>query len=55
MIEQPTIIIALASLGYTDGFAASESDGIILWLHDTPQPTETELIEAGWVKYVHNA
>jgi hypothetical protein len=47
---QSTITKALNSLGFTDGWAASEQDGIILWLNEEKQPTEAELIKAGWVK-----
>jgi len=46
----PTIVQALASLGIDDGYAANEAEGIILWTHDEPQPTEAELIAAGWIK-----
>ena len=46
----PTIVQALASLGIDDGYAANEAEGIILWTRDEPQPTEAELIAAGWIK-----
>jgi hypothetical protein len=49
MIEM-TITKALYSLGFTDGWGASEANGIIIWLNDEPQPTEAELIKAGWIK-----
>jgi hypothetical protein len=49
MIEA-TITKALNALGYTDGWAANETDGIVLWEGDEPQPTEAELIAAGWIK-----
>jgi hypothetical protein len=45
-----TITTALNSLGFIDGWAASEQEGIILWLNEEPQPTEAELVKAGWVK-----
>lgn len=45
-----TISLALQSLGFVDGWAANEADGIILWQRDEPQPTEAELIAAGWIK-----
>jgi hypothetical protein len=45
-----TITTALNSLGFTDGWAASEQDGIVLWLNEEKQPTEAELIKAGWIK-----
>ena len=50
MIIEPTIVTALNVLGFNDGWAASELDGIILWERDEPQPTEEELVAAGWVK-----
>ena len=46
----PTIVKALASLGIDDGYAANEAEGIILWTRNEPQPSETELIAAGWIK-----
>ena len=49
MIEL-TIEKAIKSLGFAKGWAVSEQDGIILWLNDEKQPTEAELIKAGWVK-----
>jgi hypothetical protein len=45
-----TITTAINSLGFIDGWAASETDGIVLWLNEEKQPTEAELIKAGWVK-----
>jgi len=45
-----TIAQALSKLGFTNGWAASEADGIILWENDKPQPTDAELIAAGWIK-----
>lgn len=45
-----TIQTALNSLGFEDGWAANEIDGIILWTRNEPQPTEAELISAGWIK-----
>ena len=45
-----TITTALNSLGFFDGWAASEQDGITLWLNEQKQPTEAELVKAGWVK-----
>ena len=48
MIEM-TITKALTALGFDGGWVASEN-GIILWENDKPQPTEAELIKAGWVK-----
>jgi hypothetical protein len=45
-----TITTALNSLGFIEGWAASEQNGIILWLNEENQPTEAELIAAGWIK-----
>jgi hypothetical protein len=45
-----TITTALHSLGFTEGWAASEQDGILIWLNEEKQPTEAELVKAGWVK-----
>lgn len=45
-----TIALALQSLGFNDGWAASEANGVILWQRAEPQPTEAELIAAGWIK-----
>lgn len=45
-----SITRALVALGVDSGCVASEADGIILWERDEPQPTEEELIAAGWVK-----
>lgn len=44
-----TIVEALSALGYEDGYAANEH-GIILWTRSETQPTEVELIAAGWIK-----
>ena len=44
-----TIVVALNKLGFEAGWAASEQ-GIILWENTEPQPTEAELIAAGWAK-----
>ena len=49
-MTESTICLALLSLGFDNGWAASEADGIILWERDEPQPTEAELIAAGWIK-----
>ena len=48
-MNELTIITALKKLGFEAGWAASEY-GIILWENTKPQPTEAELIKAGWVK-----
>lgn len=40
----------LYSLGFSNGWAADHSKGIILWLREEPQPTEETLIAAGWEK-----
>lgn len=49
MIES-TIVKALNALGFVDGWAANETDGIILWENGAPQPTEAQLIAAGWIR-----
>ena len=49
-MTESTICLALLSLGFDNGWAASEADGIILWTREEPQPTDAELIAAGWVK-----
>lgn len=51
---QATITQALNSLGFIDGWAANEADGIILWIRDEPQPTVDELVAAGWVRPASN-
>ena len=48
-MNELTIITALNKLGFDKGWAVNEH-GIILWENTEPQPTETELIAAGWVK-----
>jgi hypothetical protein len=45
-----TIDQVLQSLGYLQGWAANNIDGIVVWENDNPQPTEAELIAAGWIK-----
>lgn len=45
-----TIAEVLNQMGFIDGWAADHNKGIILWLRDEPQPTEEELVAAGWVK-----
>jgi hypothetical protein len=48
-MTEPTLITALVALGFTDGWAIN-GDTIVLWENTVPQPTEAELIKAGWVK-----
>ena len=48
-MNELTISKALIALGFDTGWAANEY-GIILWENSEPQPTEKELIAAGWVK-----
>lgn len=48
MIEM-TIVNALYALGYEQGYVVNEN-GIVLWDRPEPQPTEAELIAAGWIK-----
>ena len=45
-----TIGEAIKSLGFDGGWAADDAKGIVLWARDEPQPTETQLIAAGWIK-----
>jgi hypothetical protein len=45
-----TIENAIKSLGFEFGWAANEANGILYWERDEPQPTEAELIAAGWIK-----
>lgn len=49
MITEPSLVTALVALGFTEGWAVS-GDTITLWENEAPQPTEAELIAAGWVK-----
>jgi hypothetical protein len=48
-MTESTLDKALRELGFTDGWAIS-GDTIVLWENTEPQPTEAELIKAGWVK-----
>lgn len=45
-----TIVTALNNLNLDGGWVANDLDGIVLWERDEPQPTEAELIAAGWIK-----
>lgn len=47
-----SIVIALNKLGFEQGYACNDVAGIILWDRPEPQPTESELIAAGWIKPV---
>lgn len=49
MITEPSLVTALVALGFTDGWAVS-GDTITLWENEALQPTEEELVNAGWVK-----
>ena len=49
-MTESTIAAALNGLGFADGWAASETEGIVLWERDEAQPTDAELIAAGWIK-----
>jgi hypothetical protein len=44
-----TIVDALLSLGFANGWAANEH-GILMWENQHSQPTEAELMAAGWIK-----
>ena len=48
-MTESTLAIALIALGFTEGWAVS-GDTITLWENTEPQPTEAQLINAGWVK-----
>ena len=48
-MTEPSLVTALIALGFTDGWVIS-GDSIILWENEASQPTEAELINAGWVK-----
>jgi hypothetical protein len=44
-----TIVTALLALGFDSGWTATDY-GITFWDNEAKQPTEAELIKAGWVK-----
>jgi hypothetical protein len=48
-MNELTISNALIKLGFDTGWVVSEQ-GILLWENEKKQPTEAELIKAGWVK-----
>lgn len=48
-MNELTIVKALKNLGFPEGWAVTEKE-ILVWENDSPQPTEAELIEAGWEK-----
>ena len=48
-MNELTIVTALKKLGFEKGWALNEY-GITLWENTEPQPTEKELVAAGWVK-----
>lgn len=49
MMEHP-VVRYLIDAGFPDGWAFNERDGIVVWERPEPQPTEAELIAAGWIK-----
>lgn len=49
MMTHP-VIRYLLDAGFSDGWAFNDQNGIILWQRPEPQPTEAELIAAGWIK-----
>jgi hypothetical protein len=49
MNEQSTMVAALKKLGFDSGWVVTEQE-ILLWENAQPQPTETELAAAGWMK-----
>lgn len=40
----------LIGKGFDDGWAFNNLEGIVLWERNEPQPSEAELIAAGWIK-----
>lgn len=48
-MSELTIIAALKKLGFELGWAVNEN-GILLWENTEPQPSESQLKTAGWVK-----
>lgn len=48
-MNELTIVKALKSLGFSEGWAVTENQ-ILVWENEAPQPTEAELIAAGWEK-----
>ena len=48
-MNHDTLVNALLTLGFDFGWVVT--DGVIeLWENDKPQPTDAELIAAGWIK-----
>lgn len=50
LIDPTSVSEAIKRLGFESGWAADDAKGIILWVREEPQPTEEELVAAGWVK-----
>ncbi len=50
MIQPISLEVTLDAMGYLDGWAGDDVYGITLWIREEPQPTEDELIAAGWIK-----
>lgn len=46
-MSNKTLVRALVALGFNGGFATS-GDEIVLWENAEPQPTNDELVAAGW-------
>lgn len=51
-VDPTSVSEAIKRLGFESGWAADDAKGIILWVREEPQPTEEELVAAGWVKKV---
>jgi hypothetical protein len=49
MRDTNSISDALVALGFDGGWAVANNQ-IIIWDRPEPQPTEAELIAAGWIK-----
>jgi hypothetical protein len=50
MNDKLSIQITLEALGYPNGWAGDDIHGITVWINDDPQPTEEQLVAAGWIK-----
>ena len=49
MRDTNSISDALVALGFDGGWAVANNQ-IIIWERNEPQPTEADLIAAGWIK-----
>ena len=48
-MTEPTIVQALHSLGFFEGWAANEATGLTVWERDEPEPSDADLQAAGWI------